>query len=259
MPFSLARRPSELVFRPVRLVERRFLTSDYVRVRLEGDALRGFDSLGADDHIRVFFPAADAGDIAPLTVDELRASPNREYTPLAWDAEAGVLELEFLVHGDEGIAGRWAADAPIGASAGVGGPRGSLVLEGEPDAWLLAGDETALPAIRRHVGRMSRTAIGLVVIEAAGDGADYELDTPDDVRVEWLRRDPAAPAAVLGERLAALTADDRPTGDVFAFIAAEQAIVKPGRALLERWSIDADHAVVKGYWRRGEAEYHAPH
>ena len=39
----------------------------------------------------------------------------------------------------------------------------------------------------------------------------------------------------------------------------EMKIVKPGRALLERWGINTAQAVVKGYWKRGEAEYHAPH
>ena len=47
---------------------------------------------------------------------------------------------------------------------------------------------------------------------------------------------------------------------MFGFVAAEQAIVKSGRALLrERWALPAEQIVVKGYWKRGEAEYHAPH
>ncbi|GAA1780434.1 siderophore-interacting protein [Agromyces lapidis] len=256
--FTLARRSNELVFRPARLASRRFLTADYVRVRLEGEALIGFDSPGADDHIRVFFPSAGT-DGAALSVDELRAAPSREYTPLAWDASAGTLDLEFLVHGDEGIAGRWAADAAIGASVGVGGPRGSLVIEGEPEGWRLAGDETALPAMRRLAGRMPRDARGLVVIEANGAAADYGLEAPEGVRVEWLARGAGSPSAALIARLDALTADDRPEGDVFAFVAAEQAVVKPCRALLERWGLGAERAIVKGYWRRGDAEYHAPH
>lgn len=255
--FTLARRSNELVFRPAGLASRRFLTSDYVRVRLEGEALVGFDSPGADDHIRVFFPDADA---TSLSVDELRAAPSREVTPLSWDAAAGTLDLEFLVHGDEGIAGRWAADAAIGAPVGVGGPRGSLVIDGEPEGWLLAGDETSLPAIRRLAGRMPRDARGLVVIEANGAGQDYSLEAPEGVRVEWVARNgAAAPSAALVARLDALTAEDRPAGDVFAFVAAEQGVVKPGRALLARWGLDAERAVVKGYWRRGDAEYHAPH
>ena len=63
------------------------------------------------------------------------------------------LDLEFAIHGGhdqaatEGIAAPWAASAETGAPAGVGGPRGSLVLTGRPDAWFLAGDETAVPLV----------------------------------------------------------------------------------------------------------------
>src|SRR5690606_15809233 len=116
--------------------------SDYVRVRLVGADLEGFSSPGSDDHMRLFFP-----EQMPETVEELRASPSREYTPVAWGDDW--LDVEFAVHGDSGIAAPWAAKAPIGSTIGVGGPRGSAVLEGRPDAWLLVGDETAIPAIRR--------------------------------------------------------------------------------------------------------------
>ena len=65
---------------------------------------------------------------------------------------------------------------------------------------------------------------------------------------------------MLSARLDALTSADRPHGDVFAFIAAEQSIVRSGRALaIERWGLDADRIVVKGYWKRGEDTFHAPH
>ncbi|WP_205789335.1 siderophore-interacting protein, partial [Microbacterium sp. CPCC 204701] len=134
--FTLEPTSLELRFRRVTLTAREWQTRTYVRVRLEGSGLAGFDSLGADDHLRIFFPASGAE-----TVEELRAGPSREYTPLEWGDDW--LELEFAVHGDPdagtaGVAGAWAATAPLGATAGIGGPRGSKVLRGRPDAWLLA-------------------------------------------------------------------------------------------------------------------------
>ncbi|HBR88997.1 MAG TPA: siderophore-interacting protein, partial [Microbacterium sp.] len=54
--FRIERRPLELRFRWTTLTAREWVTPDYVRVRLTGDDLVGFASLGADDHIRVFFP-----------------------------------------------------------------------------------------------------------------------------------------------------------------------------------------------------------
>lgn len=254
-PFTLERRGLELRFRTVHLEARQWLTPDYVRVRLRGADLRGFDSPGADDHIRIFFP-----DDVPSSVDELRAAPSREYTPLAWDADEGWLDLEFAIHGADGVAAPWAATAELGATAGIGGPRGSMLVSGRPDAWFLAGDETAVPAMRRFTHLMDRDAVGQILVEVADAEHELAVDAPAGVTVTQLHRGEAAPGTALAARLDALGPDDRPTGAVFGFVAAEQAIVRPGRALLlDRWHLDADAVVVKGYWKRGETEYHAPH
>ena len=258
MSFTLTRSPRELVFRAATLTRRDQLTPSYARLRFEGPDLLGFGSLGSDDHIRVFFRSPDA---PPSTdVDVLRSGVSREYTPLSWDADAGILDLEFVIHGDAGVAGPWAATAPLGSTVGVGGPRGSLVLDGDPDGWFLAGDETALPAIKRFIAQMRADAVGTIFLEVTDATFEQNLDAPAGIRVRWVHRGPAPESSILGSALESLTAADRPAGDVFAFIAAEQSIVRQGRALLfDRWQLDSTAAIVKGYWKRGEAEYHAPH
>ncbi|WEK62160.1 MAG: siderophore-interacting protein [Candidatus Microbacterium colombiense] len=248
--FSIDRRGLDLVFRTVTMTGREWLAPDYVRIRLTGADLAGFDSPGADDHMRLFFPTGPVH-----TIDELRASPSREYTPLAWGEDW--LDVEFAVHGDQGVAAPWAATAPLGSSIGVGGPRGSAVLVGTPGSWFLAGDETAIPAIRRFAALAPTDAAVRIVIETVSVGREIDIDAP--VEVEWLHRGDAPAGSALIPFLDALDADDAVGEDPFVFIAAEQSIVKPGRALLARWDIDAAKAVVKGYWKRGEAEYHAPH
>ncbi|MFI8593184.1 siderophore-interacting protein [Microbacterium sp. NPDC078428] len=251
--FSLARRPLDLRFRRAALVSRERLAPHYVRVRLQGEQLRDFVSLGADDHIRVFFPAAPVE-----TVEEMRAAPSREYTPLAWGDDW--LDLEFVVHGPHGVAGVWADTAPLGSEAGVGGPRGSMVIEGRPDAWFLAGDETAIPAVRRFCAQMDEDAAGRVVLEVPGAAHEVSIEAPAGVAVEYVHRGAEAPGSALIERLDAVAAAERPAGDVFGFVAAEQSVVRSGRALLlDRWGLDAEQIVVKGYWKRDSAEYHAPH
>jgi NADPH-dependent ferric siderophore reductase len=251
--FSLGRAPLELRFRRAVLVARERLTPHYVRVRLQGEDLRGFTSLGSDDHIRVFFP-----DAPVESIEEMRAAPSREYTPLAFGDDW--LELEFVVHGDSGVAGVWAANAPLGAEVGVGGPRGSMVIEGTPDAWLLAGDETAIPAIRRFIALMEPDALGRIVIEVQDAGHELPLTAPVGVRVEFVHRGAEPAGSALITRIDEIGAGERPDGAVFGFVAAEQAIVRSGRALLlERWGVPAEQVVVKGYWKRDTAEYHAPH
>lgn len=241
------------MFRSATLAARTLLTPAYVRLHLEGSDLRGFDSPGADDHVRVFFPAA------AVTTDEMRASPNREYTPVAWDAEAGRLDIDVALHGD-GVGSRWAETAPIGAAVGVGGPRGSMVLTGRPDAWLLAGDETAVPAIRRFAEAMDDDAVGRIAVEVPSAAYDLPIAAPAGVEVVQLHRGERPAGSALTDWLDALDLEERPDGCVFGFVAAEQSIVRAGRALLlDRWTGDPAATIVKGYWKRGTAEYHAPH
>ncbi|MGO1849543.1 siderophore-interacting protein [Microbacterium sp.] len=247
--FTLERTPLDLRFRTVTLTAREQLAPNYVRVRLEGDDLFGFTSLGSDDHMRLFFP-----DEMPDTVEELRAAPSREYTPLAWGENW--LDVEFAIHGDEGVAARWAATAPLGAKIGVGGPRGSAVITGTPGSWFLIGDETALPAIRRFASLIGGQP-ARIVVEVRG--REDEVDVSAPVAVEWLHRGDAPAGSALIEFLDGLDESDAVGSDPFVFVAAEQSIVKPGRALLKRWGVDSASAIVKGYWKRGETEYHAPH
>ena len=247
--FSLERQRLDLQFRTAALTAREHLARDYVRVRLEGEDLIGFDSPGSDDHMRLFFP----GEM-PGSIEELRAAPSREYTPLAWNETW--LDVEFAVHGDDGVGAVWAASAPLGSKIGVGGPRGSAVIAGTPGSWLLVGDETAIPAIRRFAAMIGGQP-GRIVIEVRGPENEVDVEAP--VTVEWLHRAGAPAGSALTAFLEGLTEEDAVGADPFVFIAAEQSVVKPGRALLDRWGIDSAQATVKGYWKRGEAEYHAPH
>lgn len=248
--FTIERQGLDLRFRSVTLAAREWLAPNYVRVRLQGPDLAGFDSLGADDHMRLFFAVG-----LTSSVEEMRASPSREYTPLAWGPDW--LDVEFVVHGDAGVAGPWAASAPLGSSVGVGGPRGSAVVTGTPDGWLLVGDETAIPAIRRFAAQIPAGVPARIVIEAVSAEHEVAVDAP--VPVEWLHRGDAPAGSALIGFLDSLEEADAIGTDPFCFIAAEQSIVKPGRALLERWGVDVSKAIVKGYWKRDESEYHAPH
>lgn len=244
MSFTLARTRLENGPRWVSVTAISDLTPSYRRLRLAGD-FTGFDSLGADDHMRIFFIPEG---VEPESFEEMREHPSREYTPVAWTETS--LDLDFVIHGD-GPASSWAENAVVGATAMVGGPRGSLVIEGRPAWWLLVGDRTALPAIRRFAAQAAPGVPVDVVLLAADPVDEQDVASPGDITVTWVRDQDAL--------VAAAQATPGREGEGFAFIAAEQSIVKPGRQLLKDRGVDLEKAVVKGYWKRGEAEYHAPH
>jgi NADPH-dependent ferric siderophore reductase len=175
----------------------------------------------------------------------------RSYTARRQDAVAGEVEIDFVLHGD-GPAAAWAAAAAPGAVLGVAGG-GSL--GDRPVGWLLlAGDETAIPAISRILAAAAPTTRGTALLEVTGPDEEQPLTAPAGVAVRWLHRGATAPgeSPLLAEAVAAL---DRPQGDdVFAWVAAESAAVRTIRAdLRARWGLGrAQHHAI-GYWRRGRA------
>jgi NADPH-dependent ferric siderophore reductase len=175
----------------------------------------------------------------------------RSYTARRQDPTAGEVEMDFVLHGD-GPAAAWAAAAEPGARLGVAG---SGALGDRPAGWLLlAGDETALPAISRILAEARPTTRGVALLEVAGPDEEQPLSAPAGVEVRWLHRGgtPPGESTLLTDDVAAL---DRPADDdVFAWVAAESAAVRAIRADLRgRWGLGrAQHHAI-GYWRRGRA------
>jgi NADPH-dependent ferric siderophore reductase len=175
----------------------------------------------------------------------------RSYTARRQDPATGEVEIDFVLHGD-GPAAAWAAAAAPGAPLGVAG--GGALGE-RPAGWLLlAGDETALPAITRILGEAAPGTAGVALVEVAGPAEEQPLPAPEGVAVRWLHRGgtPPGESTLLVDAVAAL---DRPAGDdVFAWVAAESGAVRAIRADLRgRWGLGrAQHHAI-GYWRRGRA------
>lgn len=236
--------PQEAALRPAELVDREWLTDGYVRLRVAGESLLGFNPPGADDHVRLFFPPPGAA--VPATPEEWRGFPSREYTPLNTDPGAGWAEFDFVIHG-AGPGSAWAAQAPIGSPVAVAGPRRSNAVTGEPDALFLAGDETAVPAIDRFLRARRPGTPARVIVEVAPENELVPVRADPDTDLTVLIRGRAS----LADALAALGDSDRPDGAVLAFVAAEASIVPVARALLlDRWQLTPEAVITKGYWRR---------
>jgi NADPH-dependent ferric siderophore reductase len=175
----------------------------------------------------------------------------RSYTARRQDPARGEVDVDFVLHGD-GPAAAWAAAAAPGAVRGVAG---GAALGERPAGWLLlAGDETALPAITRILAGADPATRGVVLAEVADAAEEQPLGAPAGVAVRWLHRG-GTPPGETDLLAAAVAALDRPAGDdVFAWVAAESAAVRAIRADLRgRWGLGrAQHHAI-GYWRRGRA------
>ncbi|MFG6476841.1 siderophore-interacting protein [Microbacterium sp. P06] len=309
---AVSSRPS---YRPycaeVRAVRR--LSPSFVRVTFGCDDFAHFGRSGLDQRIKILLPLPDGtiSDVGQRDEDAIATgawyerwrevptserSPLRTYTVRRADPDSCEIDVDFVVHHDAGPAGEWASRVKAGQELVIVGPderseQSHLGLDFHPGTarrLLLAGDETAVPAISG-------------ILEALGD--DYEVDAflevptaldalplevPASHRVHWISRDDAAHGQRLIEALAGwctASADvltraaaprpqpladvdvdreliwDSPAdaeGEFYAWFAGEAATIKTlRRMLVTTGGVDRKRVAFMGYWRLGQAERQA--
>jgi NADPH-dependent ferric siderophore reductase len=202
--------------------------------------------------VRVVFAASlgEAELFADSYVKLLFDGMQRAYTVRAYSD--GELTIDFVVHGDEGLAGPWAANASEGDVLEFVGPGGEWSPRADADWHLFIGDESALPAIASGLDRLEPNARALVFAEVAEPGEEYPLRAADGTDVRWIYRD----GAPYGERLVrAVREGGFPTGIVEAFLHGNAEMVRPlRRYLLAERGLARQHLSVSGYWRAGHTD-----
>ncbi|MFJ4011119.1 siderophore-interacting protein [Streptomyces sp. NPDC090026] len=236
------------------------LTPHMVRVVLALPPDTAF-TLGSftDHYVKLVFAPEGVRYPEPFDLDRIRAEfpreqwpANRTYTVRSWDAAHRELAVDFVVHGDEGLAGPWAARARAGETVRLLGPGGGYAPDPEADWHLLAGDESALPAIAASLERMPAGAVVHAFVEVAGPEEEQKVVTPDGVEIRWLHRG----ARPVGKALvAAVTALEAPPGEVSAFVHGEAGFVKElRRHLRQERGIPRERLSISGYWRLGQTD-----
>ena len=245
-----------LKFRQLNVVHKQQLTPHMVRITLGGPDLAGFTSPGFDDHVRVFFPDPATGElILPGGAEDGPRPTMRDYTPRHFDPQAQTLAIDFALH-DAGAATTWAAQAQVGQTLGVGGPRGSFILPTEFDGHLLIGDDTALPAIARRLGELPAGVPALVLIEVDSPADEQALASAAQATVVWVHRlgQPHGEQPLLLARLRGLAL---PPGDIHAWVGCETHTAKALRAhLVDERGVKPQWTKAAGYWRQGSVATH---
>lgn len=216
-------------------------------------------STGFDDDVKILVPDARTGEFpfpVPRNTDQDRVAwtPGsfehaRTYTVRDFDAATGELTIDFVIHGT-GLAASWARRAVPGGTVLIAGPKHSAALPRDVDWMLVAGDETALPAIGRCVEQMPSGLKATVIIEVAEPAHGQRLESAADVEYVWLYRSESGGQSRMVDAVRAA----RPRGDrPFLWVAGEALTIKP----LRRWAtaqpgLGKDRIEITGYWRRRE-------
>lgn len=229
-------RPARRARPQLRLVVQRteWLTPHLIRVVFGGPEIAKFADNGfTDKYVKLLF-----------------AEHRRTYTVRALDPAAGELTIDFVYHGDEGLAGPWAAAAQPGDELLMSGPGGAYAPDPAADWHLLAGDESALPAIGAALEAIPPGVPAVAFVQVAGAAEEQKLDTAADARITWLHRD-TGPA----DLVAAVRELEFAPGTVQAFVHGEAGFVAElRRHLLTERGVPRELLSISGYWRRGKDE-----
>ena len=226
--------------RHTRVADAWWLTPGMVRVVVTGDDLAGFGAGEFTDHyVKLQFPAPD-GEARPKT---------RTYTVSDWDPERTRLTIDFVVHGDEGVAGPWAAVAQRGNTLQLMGPGGAYVPDPDADWHLMVGDPSVVPAIAASLPRIPAGRPVRVLLQVDGPEDELPLESPGELHVSWLHGGD-------DESLVdALRAMEFPAGAVHAFVHGEASAVRAVRRhLLAEREIPRESVSISGYWKYTRTE-----
>lgn len=211
-------------------------------------------------HVRLLFPPNGRPPVWPkISADGRMAWPagddelvSRVYTIRSVDAETGEVAIDFALHDHAGPASAWAARARPGDVVGMLGPSGGRAPAA--DRHLMAGDETALPALARILADLPAEARGVAIIEVQDENEVQDIENRTGVELRWLFRGDARPGSTTLIEDAIRTIPGPAQGeDVFAWIACEFAAAQTIRAhLRQTWQLPKGRSLVTAYWRRGE-------
>jgi NADPH-dependent ferric siderophore reductase len=242
------------------VLSRERLSPHTVRITAGGP---GFEALRmnefTDKYAKLIFVNPGLGLTPPYDLAALRESlppdqqpVTRTYTLRRADAERQQVTIDFVVHGDEGIAAPWAAHAEPGDVLTLSGAGGAYRPDPDCDWHLLAGDESALPAICSALEALPGDARGIAYLETSDPGEYLDAKPPADVEIVWLQRsEPGSQPRRLADTL---LAGPWLSGRADVFAHGERESMKAVRAALKTRLGDGDQLSLSGYWASGRTE-----
>lgn len=226
-----------------------------LRVTLAGEELDGLDIGLPAASVRLLVPPPDAADVVVPTwngneflYDDGSRPAIRTLTPLRLDTDPLELDVEIVRHG-HGPLSSWAGAAEPGARVAVSGTGRGYDIDPSARSFLLAGDESALPAISVLLEALPAEAEVLALVEVGDPAARLELPAHPGLTERWCELESGAPP---GDALVEAVIAATPEGDVRVWAAGEAAAVhRIRRHLFDERGLGRSHAVVRGYWKHG--------
>lgn len=242
-------------FRALEVVRTTPVSPRLMRMTLGGDELGGFsvDHPAASVRLLLPLPGADSLAIPTWTGNEFLHADGtrptiRTYTPRRVDTDALELDLDVVLH-EDGAVPAWLATSPVGTTVGLSGPGRGYVIDEGAAVFVLAGDESAIPAISQLLERLPAHVPVHAHIEVTHPDARHALPAHPNAEVTW---HDLAPGSHPGSALFEAVRDLPIAPDTRVWAAGEAAAMQRiRRHLFEQRGVPRGQAVVRGYWKVG--------
>jgi len=236
--------------RTVSVISTRRLTPNMIRITLGGDELAGFPPDQESGYVKLHFPAQKQGI---FTFRSSRKARLRTYTIRNFNPVARELEVDFVVHGDNGPASAWALRAKPGDTIGLTGPGGKKLVDMSADWYFIVGDMTALPAISVNLEQMPGDARGYAVLEVIQEDDCQPLDAPAGIEIHWVvNPHPDRPNSVLADAVRTLPWLD---GAANVWLATEFATMRSLRSYFKQErGVNRGEIYASSYWKMGDTD-----
>lgn len=258
-------KPMQVLTKLFYLKKRDYITPHYIRITLESDSVSEYKdaTLGVNNKIfiapdgvnKVFLPEYDE-ETKELKPIEAHLKPiRRTYTFKGIDIDKKEMYVDFVAHGDEGPASKWAMHAPIGSELGVAMKLGvGNALVPEAGTYFLIGDATAIPVLGAILEELNEDVRVFIIIEIQSVDDIQYLKTKSKAEFKWLINPTPgvnSELSIEGIRFIDKYADE----NSFVYIAAEFDSVKNLRTYLRKekgW--DKEQFYAYSYWKYGKTE-----
>lgn len=235
------------------------LSRELVRISFDCPDIQGEELPHTDHYIKLLFVPEEADYAWPFDLAEIRENQPRHLQPVTRtytfrrvDTEAGTFEVDFVTHGAAGLAGPWAQQAEVGDTIAFAGPGGAWHPGADYEHFVLAGDESAAPAIAAAIENLPAGATATAYVEIADEQARFAMPTPEGVDLHWVHRDGATHGTALSEAVRGAGIPQRRTGWFIHGVA--EMIKELRRFLFFDNSVDKADVSISGYWRIGMTE-----
>lgn len=243
-------------FRTLKVIRTQSLTPNMRRITVGGPELRGFPEQQESGYIKLILSSLEHADASGPS---LAGSANinkplmRTYTIRRFDTNTLELDIDFVVHGDNGPASAWAINAEAGDSVTISGPGGKKMVDMSADWFFIAGDMTALPAIGVNLEQLPEKARGYAVIEIIDRADQQPLNAPPGIEIHWIVNPfPCRPNIILTDAVRKLPWQE---GRVNVWVASEFETMRQLRRYFKHEKhIPREDMYVSSYWKIGETD-----